>query len=82
MIIEDNNIDSREIELFDISIGQAFMIPSIHGYFMKINKSMASSRIDYCEALGVDIETGEVSKFNKKTKVIPVSVKCSISMNN
>lgn len=60
----------------DISDGDTFKQNG--KIYMKIYNEDKADKNTY----GVDIETGEVSKFNKKTKVIPVSVKCSISMNN
>ena len=81
-MIVDEIKDSREVNLSDIFVGQAFMIPSIKGYFMKINKSknIMNPKLAYYEALGVNIETGEVSQFNEEIKVIPVSVKCNVSI--
>lgn len=85
MIIVDEIADSREISLSDVFVGQTFMIPSIKGYFMRIDKpkGIISPNIDgYFQTLGVNIATGEISIFDKRTKVIPVFVKCNVSMNN
>ena len=79
------------ISIRNLFVGQTFTAPRkgyvkngspVMGYYMKVDKSsgIPIGVLQY-EDLAVNLETGQLRKFNKDDRVTAVSVECNIINN-
>ena len=79
------------ISINNLSVGQTFTAPRkgyvkngspVMGYYMKVDKlSGIPIGLSQYEYLAVNLETGQLRKFNKDDRVTAVSVECNIINN-
>lgn len=83
-----NNKSKATISIANLLVGQTFTtfrtsvskhIESIVGYYMKVDKSSGISiNLRQSEDLAVNLETGQLRKFDKNFRVTEVSVECNV----
>lgn len=79
------------ISISSLLVGQTFTAPRkgyvkngnpVMGYYMKVDKSSGIRvGLSQYEDLAVNLETGQLRKFNKDDRVTAVSVECNIINN-
>ena len=79
------------VAIKSLFVGQTFTAPRkgyvkngspVMGYYMKVDKSSGIPMcVSQCEDLAVNLETGQLRKFNKDDRVTAVSVECNIINN-
>ena len=79
------------ISIRNLFVGQTFTAPRkgyvkngspVMGYYMKVDKSSGiHNGLSQYEDLAVNLETGQLRKFNKDERVTAVSVECNIINN-
>ena len=85
MIVNKSEVDVT-ISISNLSVGQTFTTlrkgrnaKGKIGYYMKVDKfSGICIGLSYYEDLAVNLETGQLRKFDKDDKVTAVSVECNI----
>ena len=88
-----NNESKATISIGNLSVGQTFSAlrkgkiknedgSLLMGYYMKVDKSSGISiGLRQSEDLAVNLETGQLRKFDKGFRVTEISVECNV-MNN
>lgn len=87
----NNTKEQKTISIRDLFVGQTFTTlrkgyvkngSPVMGYYMKVDKSSGISVfLSQYEDLAVNLETGQLRKFNKDDRVTAVSVECNIINN-
>ena len=87
MKVNKSEVDTT-ISIGSLYVGQTFTAPRkgyvkngspVMGYYMKVDKSSGIRLgLSQYEDLAVNLETGQLRKFNKDDRVTAVSVECNI----
>lgn len=83
--------EQRTTCIEELLVGQTFTAPrtrinrhseSVTGYYMKIDKTSGIfTGVKKDEVVAINLETGQLRKFNKDDRVTAVSVECNIINN-